>query len=272
MNQVIQNLSAPNLVSALENNLFAIFTNYAQADNTEFYFGSNMIRFVTGVAFPLFNGVIRSQLQPEEIDLTISETLEYFSAKQLPMLWWTGPATQPPNLSKYLEAQGLSNIGVLPGMAIDLSALPQEKPLSADFVITPVSDQQSLKYWTQVAAIGFEVPDTQWDTFFNLELSLGWESDKYIRFIGYENGLPVATSALYLDGQVAGIYFVATVPEARKKGFATAIVLAALHKARILGYHVGTLQASQMGVSIYQRMGFEEYFQVCMYSKVMSNE
>ncbi|MBD2503516.1 GNAT family N-acetyltransferase [Anabaena azotica] len=266
MTQVIQDLSAPDLVTTLENNIFAIFTYYAQANNTEFYFGSNMIRFVTGVATPLLNGVIRTQLQPQEIDTTIRETLEYFSTKQLPMLWWTGPATQPPDLGKYLEAQGLINVGILSGMAIDLSVLPPETPVKADFVITTVSDQQSLKYWTEIVAIAFEIPDTQWDAFYNLELSLGWESKTFIRFIGYDNDLPVATSALYLDGQVAGLYYVATRPEARRKGFAKAIVLAALYKARSLGYLVATLQASQMGINIYRQIGFQEYFPVTIYS------
>ncbi|MEJ1931808.1 GNAT family N-acetyltransferase [Nostoc sp. NIES-2111] len=265
MTQVIQDLSTPDLVAALENNLFAIFTHYAHAKNCEFHSDSNLIRFATGIGFPLFNGVIRAQLPPEEIDTTISKTLEYFSTKQLPMFWWTGPATQPPDLGKYLEAKGFSNVGVLPAMAIDLSILPSEKSLSTDLAITTVSDQQSLKYWTEVAAIAFEIPDTQWDAFYNLELSLGWESEKFIRFIGYENGLPVATSALYLDGQVAGLYYVGTHPEARRKGFAKAIVLAALYKARSLGYRVATLQASQMGINIYQQIGFQEYFPVTMY-------
>jgi GNAT superfamily N-acetyltransferase len=208
---------------------------------------------------------MRTQLQPEEIDQTISTTLEYFCAKQLPMLWWTGLATQPPDLGKYLEAHGLSNIGVLPVMAINLATLPQEVSLSDNLTITLVSDQQSLKSWTEIAAIAFEVPNTQWDAFFNLELNLGLESDKYLRFIGYKNGLPVATSALYLDGQVAGIYFVGTLPEARKQGFARAVVLAALHKAHSLGYHIATLQASQMGVNLYRQIGFQEYFPVTMY-------
>jgi predicted GNAT family acetyltransferase len=37
--------------------------------------------------------------------------------------------------------------------------------------------------------------------------------------------IPLAISALYLDAGVAGIYFVATLPEARGKGFATQLVL-----------------------------------------------
>ncbi|KAB8314073.1 GNAT family N-acetyltransferase [Tolypothrix campylonemoides VB511288] len=61
-----------------------------------------------------------------------------------------------------------------------------------------------------------------------------------------------------LDAGVAGIYYVATLPKARRQGFATALVLAALHKARALKYSVGTLQALQMGVNVYTQIGFQE--------------
>jgi len=265
VNQILKDLSAPNLVTVLENNMFAFFTNYAHGAGCELYSGSNLVRFATGVVFPFFNGVVHTQLQPEQIDNTIITTLDYFRTKQLPMLWWTGTGTQPADLAKHLAAHGLNSLGVLPVMAIDLSALPEQKSSTDNLSIIPVRDQQSLRHWVEIAAIAFQVPRTQWDAFFNLELSLGWDSERYIRFIGYANNLPVATSALYLDGQVAGIYVVATAPEARKRGFATAITLAALEKAHALGYHVGTLQASQMGVNVYRQMGFQEYSQVDMY-------
>jgi predicted acetyltransferase len=54
-------------------------------------------------------------------------------------------------------------------------------------------------------------------------------------------------------------------PEARGQGFAKALVLTALHKAYTLGYHVATLQASQMGVNIYRRIGFHEYSKIGAY-------
>ena len=64
--------------------------------------------------------------------------------------------------------------------------------------------------------VGFEIPDEIFDDLFELELSLGIHSkQEYIRFLGWWKGSPVATSALYLDAGVAGIYYVATLPEAR---------------------------------------------------------
>jgi GNAT superfamily N-acetyltransferase len=266
MNQVLHDLSTPNLVTALETNMFAFLMNFGRAPHRELYEGSDLIRFTTGISFPFFNGVFRAQLNFESIDTIITETVNYYTARQIPMFWWTGPATQPPDLGIHLEAHGLISKGELPVMAIDLSALPQEESLPANLEITLVNDIESLKHWVRIAMVGFEIPDEILDDLFELELSLGINSkQQYIRFLGWWKGLPVATSALYFDAGVAGVYYVATLPEARRQRFATSLVLAALRKARALKYYVGTLQASEMGVNVYTQIGFQEYCKMGLY-------
>jgi len=79
------------------------------------------------------------------------------------------------------------------------------------------------------------------------------------------NSQPVATSLLFLGGGVAGIYNVATLPEARKQGIGTALTLFPLLQAREHGYRIGTLQSTEMGLHVYQRLGFREYCAFSVY-------
>lgn len=264
MSQVLQSLSNANLVTALESNMFAFWANYGRAPHREVYEGSDLLQVTTNIPFPLFNGIFRAQLKLNQIDTTIEKIIHYYNTQQLPMFWWTGPATQPLDLGTYLEAHGLIPKGELPCMAIDLSSLP-EQIFPSELAIAQVKDAEALKHYVQVGMIGFGIPEEIFNAFFELELSLGFNDSQHIRYIGYSKGSPVATSALYLNSGVAGIYFVATIPEARLQGFATAMVLAALQEASNLGYQIGTLQAAPMGVSVYRRIGFQEYCKIGVY-------
>ncbi|MGA8302358.1 MAG: GNAT family N-acetyltransferase [Thermoplasmata archaeon] len=81
-------------------------------------------------------------------------------------------------------------------------------------------------------------------------------------FVGYRDDVPVATSARFLQDGVVGIYGVATIPEARRNGFGSAMTLAALAEGRSLRYGVGVLIATPMGEPVYKRLGFRELYRV----------
>ena len=76
-------------------------------------------------------------------------------------------------------------------------------------------------------------------------------------YLGYLNGGPVATSTVFYGGGVAGIYCVATLPEARGKGIGAAITLKPLLDTRDNdGYNYAVLFSTEMGTPVYQRIGF----------------
>jgi predicted acetyltransferase len=57
------------------------------------------------------------------------------------------------------------------------------------------------------------------------------------------------------DGD-CGIYFVATVPEARGRGLASALLRQTLVEARDRGCATSSLQATAAGFPIYERIGY----------------
>jgi ribosomal protein S18 acetylase RimI-like enzyme len=76
---------------------------------------------------------------------------------------------------------------------------------------------------------------------------------------GYQaslNGSPAAVAlALHHDSD-AGISFVATIPKARRRGFATQVMQQALHEARNAGCTTTTLQATEIGERLYTALGY----------------
>jgi predicted acetyltransferase len=71
------------------------------------------------------------------------------------------------------------------------------------------------------------------------------------------SGAPVAKAGMYLTRHSAGIYAVATRPEARRMGLARLLTLTALHKARDLGNQLAVLHSTPMAESLYHSLGFE---------------
>ena len=64
---------------------------------------------------------------------------------------------------------------------------------------------------------------------------------------------------------MAGIYALATVPEARGQGLGVALTLAPLLEARAMGYRIGVLASSEMALGLYRRVGFREYCEFHIY-------
>jgi predicted acetyltransferase len=71
------------------------------------------------------------------------------------------------------------------------------------------------------------------------------------------DGRPVASAMVLCSHGVAGVYWVSTVPDARRRGLAERVTLAVGNAGFDLGMRVAALQASVMGFPVYLRMGYE---------------
>jgi len=92
------------------------------------------------------------------------------------------------------------------------------------------------------------------------EIMVGMGTSKTLRrYIGHLDGELVATSTVLLSDGVAGLYIVATMPEARGKGVGSYMMVALLLEARCEGYRAGILHATRMGYPVYARLGFKQY-------------
>ena len=261
LDTMLEDPSTTAAVAALEANMVAFWTGYGRAPGAELYETEDLVRVITGVSEPLFNGVFCAHLRSDTaVDSAIATTLAHLSSRQVPMFWWIGPSTRPLDLGSHLERHGFTHAGNSPAMALDLRTLPEEPPSIPGVVVAAVEDLETLRTWARVAAMGTEFPEPFQEELIKLELGVGLEPPErlYTRYIAYQDGEAVATSALLLHSGVAGIFAVATLPRARRRGIGAALTVLPLLEARQRGYRVGTLQATQMGFPVYRRLGFRE--------------
>ena len=264
MGEIVQDLSPPRLVEAIEANMFGFWVHLGRSPRFELYDGPDMIRLISDVPSPFCNNVLRAQLAPNDIDTRIEAALTPFKSRKLPMRWWISPSTLPADLDKYLEAHGLTHMADFPGMAVNLLELNEDLIPPSDLTIERVGDVKTLEQWIQAFTIGYGIPVSVSNFFLDGLVSLGFELP-WRHYIGWLAGEPVACSSLLLGAGVAGIYAVATVPEARGQGIGTALTLAPLREARAMGYRIGILGSTQMARGVYCRLGFQEYCKFGIY-------
>ena len=170
------------------------------------------------------------------------------------------------DLGEYLEEHGFALDEAGPGMAVELANLKESLPAPTGFSIQLAEDDVAWQDWSRAMAAGFEAPATAdyvvkaWH-----DLLSQADPETTLAYTGWLNHRPVATSLLFLAAGVAGIYAVATIPEARRKGIGALISQYPLMRARAMGYKVGVLQSSEMGLGVYRSLGFQEYCEIVSY-------
>lgn len=124
--------------------------------------------------------------------------------------------------------------------------------LNPALCVTTVSDEQGREAYKRVFSKGFDMTLPTAQGFIEIMLSLP-ESLHVVAWLG---GAPVGIGSLVCAGGVAGVYNVATTPEARRQGVAVAVMNALHNHALTVGYPGTALASSEMGLPLYQRLGY----------------
>jgi GNAT superfamily N-acetyltransferase len=93
--------------------------------------------------------------------------------------------------------------------------------------IRRVEDDEALAVWEATLGRGFGEGEKEARWVAEVYRREGY-GDPWRHYLGWLDGEPVATTTIFLAAGVAGVYFVMTVPEARRRGIGAAITYAAL--------------------------------------------
>jgi ribosomal protein S18 acetylase RimI-like enzyme len=77
-------------------------------------------------------------------------------------------------------------------------------------------------------------------------------------FVAYLGAEPVACAMTLLSHRVAGVFYVATVEHARRRGLGDALTRIAARAGFEMGADAAWLGASEMGAGLYRRIGFQD--------------
>jgi ribosomal protein S18 acetylase RimI-like enzyme len=237
------------LASAVDANYWQSFKLLARACGGEVLEREGMLAVSTGLPVSMLNiaFVMRPLADPRG---TLREVVSFYDARRLPFVVRVREGVDLESEAAS-AALGMPYSDTVPGMAL-FPVPPAPEPVQG-LNIEQVSDSKRLRDYHRVAAEGFGMPlefaeRLMGPAFLEVE---GFES-----YLGTMDGEPVAVSSVFVDGQVAGVYNVATLQSHRRRGIGEAMTWRSVARGRDAGCTVAVLEASEMGKPVYERMGF----------------
>ena len=137
-----------------------------------------------------------------------------------------------------------------PGMAV--SPLPAPEPEPAGLEIRRVAGA-SLPDHASVVERGFEIDRAIIDAVVSDAIAA---DPRFAYYVGYVDGVAVVSGLGVQTGNTIAVFNIATLEEARRRGYGAAITRRILTDGALLGCTIGTLQSSDVGRPVYEAIGF----------------
>lgn len=249
-------MTDPTLAAAVERDFIAAWWLLADVTDAERHDDPSIRWFRTGLPDAYCNQVLVTRLGESDADATIEDVTGRVGRDGAPFTWWVMPSFAPADLAARLERQGFHPERAWPAFALLFRDLA-EPPAVDGLEIRRVADEADLDAYLGIVGQTLSSSDAFTELLRDASRRIGFADDAVEEhFIGLLQGTPVATASLLVAGGAAGIYNVATLEPARRRGIGAAMTVAALRRGAARGFDLATLQASTMGRPIYERLGF----------------
>lgn len=210
------------------------------------------ILYAFGIDFATCNGVMEKNENRIPTEEEIDRTIEVFSAKKLPFIWWSS--------AQILENKGFQFGGTLTGIALDISQNIPAKPSSSSHLkVKIVQSEADVRTFTELGANTFGMNASTKEQFLSVNTAV-MEQGEQVHFLAYFDEIPVGTASLSTCNSSAGVWNLVTLPEYRKQGVGAALVHACLVEAKNHQYdHVmAILMPKGMAWGLFAKLGFKE--------------
>jgi hypothetical protein len=192
-------------------------------------------------------------------EVLLAAASEFFGSRKRGFSVWVRAGLQEDrDLFEAAAAAGFQDVYGMPEMTLREEAEPPALPPGVELRrLTTVEEAED--YWRVAtgayASLGFPP-----DVFGGYKNGAGLLADNVVAFIARLDGKPVSIAMTIVSHDVAGVYWVGSLEQARGLGLGRAVTAAATNAGFALGAEIASLQASPMGKPIYEAMGYEAVF------------
>lgn len=223
---------------------------------------------MTPMPIGAFNRVVRIRLAEHAADDRVRAVADRYGAAGVPESWWIDPQSTPTDLGARLERMGYASEAV-PAMRVEAADVP-ELELPAGVTLSWATEPGALRSAMQLVAAGFGLPGELGDRMADLMVLAAGPDMPLRTVVARLDEKPVASAQGIHIGRAVGIYNVATLEGARGQGIGAAVTVAVLRDAMARGAGFGVLESSDLGHSVYRRIGFRDVATFQVYGRAES--
>jgi GNAT superfamily N-acetyltransferase len=211
--------------------------------------GGGVTAFGSGLSFPLYNQVVVTG--DDATDAGMANAVAALRDRGAPFYVSLRRGIDDRFGPLLIELALTFEEGIAPGMA--LHPIPRDPGPPDGHEIRRITDAAGLEDHIRIVVEGFEVPEPIGRPWIGEEL---WLRDGCAVYVGYTDNRPVSSGFGVRTGRTIGIYNIATVERARRRGYGAAVTARVAADGAAEGCDVAILQASDMGRPVYERIGF----------------
>lgn len=171
-----------------------------------------------------------------------------------------------PQIAGVLNTMGYAQTEKSVSMVLNLDKFVIDKTANVDAGTIIKANDDQLNDWIMSLMGAFESTFETSVRYAGRHVSALKNNMHLSHFSLYQQGKPVASITLSMSDGIARIDDVGTLPALQGKGYATQLIKYALSEAKISGAQYCFLEASDAGLGIYTKLGFEPLFENNVYS------
>lgn len=265
----IPGFSTDAVIHQIEMNLWETWSNFGRGPGCTLHDDGDTLWFETPIPVLPYNTVLKFQAE-RDVDQRIDFLVDRYADRKVPLLWIVHPSSLPLDLPERLQQRGLQEIEIAPCMARSLDDLPEAPPIPEGVEIREAIEENDLIELYGLAAWRWGVPHEHRPQLRQMieKFEIGERTSNTRFWLAWKAGAPISKIGLYNGSSSAGIYGVATKPEARGLGLASILMNTAMHAAKEMGHNLAVLDSSPLAEKLYQRLGFINFAPLRLYSPI----
>jgi len=186
------------------------------------------------------------------------KTANHFNRKRSPFCIWISNENLNEKTKDIFEKASLKLQNSEVGMVLNLSQF-ESFEVEVDENIQIADTDEAIMDFAEVISRNWDPPDKNVISYFKMTSEYYLDKSNQISLaIYYYEGKAVSAMEIFRsDSETVGFYSLATLTDFRSRGIGLALMTFALNKVKREGYKNGVLQATDDGLRLYQKLGFE---------------